>query len=155
MKHRQNFSFVRGLPIIQEGQQKGEIATQKDGRPISVPAGNTYKTLSDIGISRKPKPVRQNPKLIDIGKLCKEVIRLGIPAEFTRDGIRINKTSVQIGEGICRYGSTVVRFLNFRELIKDLTLDRILTLTSQQEQYLITQYNKPTKKKKGHEYRKF
>lgn len=39
--------------LIKDGQRDGEIATQKDGRPISVPQGNTYKTLSDIGITRK------------------------------------------------------------------------------------------------------
>jgi hypothetical protein len=34
--------------LIKEGQLKGEIATQKDGRPVCVSNGDTYKTLDEI-----------------------------------------------------------------------------------------------------------
>jgi site-specific DNA-methyltransferase (adenine-specific) len=39
--------------LIKDGQDAGEIAKQDDGRPISVPSCNTYRTLTDIGISRR------------------------------------------------------------------------------------------------------
>jgi hypothetical protein len=40
--------------LIKEGQQRGEIAKQKDGyNKYGVPDKDTIKTLSDIGISRK------------------------------------------------------------------------------------------------------
>jgi hypothetical protein len=34
-------------------QERGEIRTQESGRPKSVPNGNTYATLTDIGLTRK------------------------------------------------------------------------------------------------------
>jgi hypothetical protein len=39
--------------LIRQKQEAGELATQEDGRPISVPDGNTYQTLPDIGVTRK------------------------------------------------------------------------------------------------------
>lgn len=59
-KSRVQFSLERLKMIgqlIQDGQRRGEIAKPETGRPVSVPAGNTYKTLSDIGISRKESSI--------------------------------------------------------------------------------------------------
>ena len=42
-----------GQEII-AAQQRGELATQESGRPISVPVGNTSAaTFDDIGITRR------------------------------------------------------------------------------------------------------
>jgi hypothetical protein len=40
-------------PIIQEGQERGEIRKPNEPDSMYVPGGNIPKTLSDIGITRK------------------------------------------------------------------------------------------------------
>ena len=58
-KSRVSYSLERLKMIgqlIQDGQRRGEIARKDDGyvgNQWGVPNGNTPKTLSDIGISRK------------------------------------------------------------------------------------------------------
>ena len=39
--------------LIKDGQDEKKKKKQDDGRPISVPSCNTYRTLTDIGISRR------------------------------------------------------------------------------------------------------
>jgi N6-adenosine-specific RNA methylase IME4 len=46
--------------LIRQKQEAGELATQEDGRPISVPDGNTYQTLPDIGVTRKESSTSKN-----------------------------------------------------------------------------------------------
>ena len=53
-------------------QDAGEIAKQDDGRPISVPSCNTYRTLTDIGISRRESSTFKQiaaPTLATIGRM--------------------------------------------------------------------------------------
>jgi uncharacterized protein YjiS (DUF1127 family) len=49
-------------------QEAGELATQEDGRPISVPDGNTYQTLPDIGVTRKESSTQKQ----EAGELRKD-----------------------------------------------------------------------------------
>ena len=123
LKHRQNFSFVKG-------------------NTVAVPV-QPHQT-SPV----KVKPVKQNPRIINVPKLCYELNKV-VPgrAQLTGNGILINKIEVKIAEGRAEYGPTILRFTAFRGLLDNLLLDKVIFLTSQQKQYLITGYNRKKKNK--------
>ena len=122
---------------------------------FSFAPGNTVVVLGKV-ITAPPekKPVKQNPKIINIPKLCKEINKV-VPgtAQFTGNGLKLNGLAVKIGVGFSEYGQTKLRFTNFRDLIDNLLLDQVVSLSKQQKQYLITGYNRTMKKNKGNEHR--
>ena len=66
--------------LIRQKQEAGELATQ--GRPISVPDGNTYQTLPDIGVTRKESSTQKQ----EAGELARNRdnrYTLGVPDEDT------------------------------------------------------------------------
>ena len=127
------------LPPAKERQ----LVSKADTREL-IPQGKTAKK-------------KQDPRIINIPRLCWEINKVSpaAAAECTENGFLVNKTQVKIAEGRAEYRKTILRFSDFRDLLDNLILDRVLTLTSLQKQYLITGYNKTTKKKKGNEQHKF
>jgi hypothetical protein len=123
LKHRQNFSFATGSAL-----------------PVRVP---------DIRVTVK-KPVKQNPRIIDIPNLCWELNKVGAAAELTGSGFRVNKIEIRIPkEGFAEYGTTKVRFSDCHDLLKNLILDRILTLTKQDMIYISSGYNRKEKNRRN------
>jgi len=83
---------------IKEGQERGEIATQKDNQ--HVPKGDKLKTLSDIGISRKESSTFQTIEEINFipeeaeQEPVKRNYKLSFPSvwaddDFDNDNMRI------------------------------------------------------------------
>lgn len=80
-------------------QQRGEVRTQGDGRPISVPDGNTSATVTDLGLTRKQvHEARQlrNAEAVDPGVIRRTLDeRLAHGQEPTKAAVRAAVSNVK------------------------------------------------------------
>lgn len=129
--------------LIQDGQKAGEIAKPETGRPICVPSGNTYKTLSEIGISRKQSstfqaiaeiPEQHFEKIIaeskaKVNDAINELTTAGIvkiAKELTKEQERIEKANI----GELKSINVDFRLGDFKNVLSDIpdnSIDCIIT----------------------------